>query len=64
MNLKLIEEFYNQSFHTDNYVNVGPNCAELGIKFDVVKFAELCYQEGFQDGHDAGWEDAILKERG
>ena len=30
----------------------------------IEAFAQLCYQEGFQDGHDAGYETAILKERG
>jgi len=30
----------------------------------IEAFAKLCYQEGFQDGYDAGYEDAILKERG
>lgn len=28
------------------------------------EFAQLCYQEGYDDGHDAGYEEAILRERG
>lgn len=28
------------------------------------KFAELIWEEAYQQGHDAGWEEAILKERG
>lgn len=33
----------------------------------ILQDVEQCvdrYQEGYEDGHDAGWEQAILKERG
>lgn len=32
--------------------------------FDRYLFAELIWEEAYQQGHDAGWEEAILKERG
>lgn len=40
-----IEKLYGQSFVTDNYVNVGPNGTELGIRFDPEKFAELLIRD-------------------
>ena len=42
---KRIKELYEQSFLTDDYVNVGINGVELGIKFDPEKFAELIVRE-------------------
>ena len=42
---KRIKELYEQSFLTDDYVNVGINGVELGIKFDPEKFAELIIRE-------------------
>jgi hypothetical protein len=42
---KRIKELYEQSFLTDDYVNVGINGVELGIKFDPEKFAELIVKE-------------------
>ena len=42
---KRIKELYEQSFLTDDYVNVGINGVELGIKFDPEKFAELIVQD-------------------
>jgi hypothetical protein len=36
-----LQKLYEQSFVTDTYVNVGPDGATLGIKFDPEKFAEL-----------------------
>ena len=42
---KRIKELYEQSFLTDDYVNVGINGVELGIKFDPKKFAELIVRE-------------------
>lgn len=40
-----IKKLYEQSFVTDDYVNVGINGVELGIKFDPEKFAELIVKE-------------------
>lgn len=40
-----IKKLYEQSFVTDDYVNVGINGVELGIKFDPEKFAELIVRE-------------------
>ena len=40
-----IKELYEQSFVTDDYVNVGINGVELGIRFDPEKFAELIVRE-------------------
>ena len=40
-----IKKLYEQSFVTDDYVNVGINGVELGIKFDPKKFAELIVRE-------------------
>jgi hypothetical protein len=40
-----LQKLYEQSFVTDSYVNVGPDGAELGIKFDPEKFAELIVRE-------------------
>ena len=31
---------------------------------DLEKFAELVWQEAYNEGYNAGAEDAILKERG
>ena len=71
-----IEKLYVQSFVTDIYANVGPNDAELGIRFDPEKFAELIVREcadvcfridGEYDGEEvlATWcGDGILKHFG
>ena len=40
-----LQKLYEQSFVTDTYVNVGPDGAKLGIKFDPEKFAELIVNE-------------------
>ena len=40
-----LQKLYEQSFVTDSYVNVGPDGAKLGIKFDPEKFAELIVRE-------------------
>jgi hypothetical protein len=40
-----LQKLYEQSFVTDSYVNVGPDGAKLGIKFDPEKFAELIVGE-------------------
>ena len=40
-----IQKLYEQSFVTDSYVNVGPDGAKLGIRFDPNKFAELIVRE-------------------
>ena len=40
-----IKELYERSFITDDYVNVGINGVELGIRFDPEKFAELIVQD-------------------
>ena len=40
-----IQKLYEQSFVTDSYVNVGPDGAKLGIRFDPNKFAELMIAE-------------------
>lgn len=41
---------------------------DLSIEFSrqswMEKFAELIWEEAYQQGHDDGWEEAILKERG
>lgn len=47
--VKLPEPFYKTDDDVSGFLD-----------FDKEKFAQLCYQEGY----DAGWEDAILKERG
>lgn len=43
-----IKELYELSFITDDYVNVGINGVELGIRFDPEKFAELIVKECIQ----------------
>ena len=40
-----IKQLFEQSFVTDDYVNVGINGVELGIRFDPEKFAELIVKE-------------------
>ena len=40
-----LQKLYEQSFVIDSYVNVGPDGATLGIKFDPEKFAELIVKE-------------------
>jgi hypothetical protein len=40
-----IKKLFEQSFVTDDYVNVGINGVELGIRFDPEKFAELIVKE-------------------
>ena len=40
-----IKKLYEQSFVTDDYVNVGINGVELGIRFDPEKFALLIVRE-------------------
>ena len=40
-----LQKLYEQSFVIDSYVNVGPDGATLGIKFDPEKFAELIVRE-------------------
>jgi len=40
-----LQKLYEQSFVTDTYVNVGPDGATLGIRFDPEKFAELIVRE-------------------
>ena len=40
-----LQKLYEQSFVIDSYVNVGPDGATLGIKFDPEKFAELIAKE-------------------
>ena len=40
-----LQKLYEQSFVTDTYVNVGPDGAKLGIRFDPEKFAELIVRE-------------------
>jgi len=40
-----IKKLYEQSFVTDDYVNVGINGVELGIRFDPEKFAYLIIRE-------------------
>ena len=49
-----LQKLYEQSFVTDSYVNVGPDGATLGIKFDPEKFAELIVREcvGIADEYD------------
>ena len=47
-----IKKLYEQSFVTDDYVNVGINGVELGIKFDPEKFAELIVRECAQVAKD------------
>ena len=47
-----IKQLYEQSFLTDDYVNVGINGVELGIKFDPEKFAELIIREYSYDVMD------------
>ena len=53
-----LQKLYEQSFVTDTYVNVGPDGAKLGIKFDPEKFAELivreCCDQLVKEGND--WE--------
>ena len=46
-----IKKLYEQSFVTDDYVNVGINGVELGIKFDPEKFAELIIEECVEVAH-------------
>lgn len=33
-------------------------------QFNLKRFAELIWEEAYDKGHDEGWEQAILKERG
>ena len=40
-----LQKLYEQSFVTDTYVNVGPDGAKLGIRFDPERFAELIVQD-------------------
>ena len=49
-----LQKLYEQSFVIDSYVNVGPDGATLGIKFDPEKFAELIVREcvGIADEYD------------
>lgn len=39
-------------------------CDGYDIVFDKEKFAKLIWEEAYQEGFNAGGEDAILKERG
>ena len=55
-----IKKLYEQSFVTDDYVNVGINGVELGIRFDPEKFAELIVRECV-NVLDTAHEDARLK---
>ena len=52
-----IKKLYEQSFVTDDYVNVGINGVELGIRFDPEKFAELIVRECIDVVEDAGGID-------
>ena len=46
-----IKKLAEQSFVTDDYVNVGINGVELGIRFDPEKFAELIVEECVKVAH-------------
>ena len=60
-----IKKLYEQSFVTDDYVNVGINGVELGIRFDPEKFAELIVRECIEqasigNGHGNNqWDRAL-----
>ena len=71
-----IKKLYEQSFVTDDYVNVGINGVELGIRFDPEKFAELIVKECIETlrlvpynsdrefGDEAIYQEAIVKHFG
>jgi hypothetical protein len=54
-----IRELFEQSFITDDYVNVGINGVELGIRFDPEKFAKLivkeCIDIAYQEGDNVAY---------
>ena len=54
-----LQKLYEQSFVTDTYVNVGPDGAKLGIKFDPEKFAELLVRECLDQCYNRGMNDEL-----